>query len=99
MNTKIIYCFNVYLKDPSNVWNTCYPGTSSSAIEWDTMITLFGSNADDALKSMPEEYEGWAINKIDYPLGYPHFPLFPFSTTPSGAVGVDSNGNHYLRKA
>lgn len=92
----ILYSFNIYLKNPENKWSTS--GTGTVAIQWDTMVTVYGSNLDDAMKNIPEECEKYSIVRVDYPTGYPNFPIFPPSVSPAGSVGVDSNGNHFLRK-
>ena len=97
MNTKILYSFTIYLRQPRLIgFCSLFPNTSTS-VEWDSAITIMASNVDEALKNIPEGYEHMEIVKVDYPGGWPHFPLFPPSICSSGAVGVDSYGNHYLR--
>lgn len=95
---NVLYSFNVWLAKPITLLYVHGNGTSAS-IQFDTIITLFGEDLDDALKRMPDEYINYKIVKVEYPIGWPHFPLFPFSTCTAGAVGVNSiTGEHYLRK-
>lgn len=91
MSHKILYNFSVYLSRP---YNMC---AGITCVSWDIMVTLYGSNVEEALKTMPEEYANWKIHKVEYPIGWPHFPLFPPSTCTAGAVGVDLNRQLYLR--
>lgn len=93
---KVLYSFNVYFKNPMNQWYV--NGSSSVAMQWDTIVTIYGSNLEDAIKNLPEEYEDYNIVKVEYPIGYPNFPILPLSTCSLGVVGVNLNGNNYLRK-
>lgn len=83
MEAKVIYSFEVYLRRPTN--NLILgDGTFTSTVRFDTIITLMGSNLDDALLKMPEEYRDYDVIRVDYPIGYPNFPLFPPSTSTAG---------------
>lgn len=93
---KVLYSFNVYFKNPMNQW--CVNGSSYLAMQLDTIVTIYGSNLEDAIKNLPEEYEDYNIVKVEYPIGYPNFPIFPLNTCSLGVVGVNLNGNNYLRK-
>ena len=79
---KVWYGFNFYMKNPNNNWG--FNGITTAALQWDTMITLYGHSLENAMLQMPEEYEGYRIVKVDYPTGYPSFPLFPPSTSTAG---------------
>lgn len=96
MNGIVLYSFNIYMKKLCHGWSIFVDGnmTSSATIPWNTMITLYGSNLDEALKKMPEEFHDWTIINVDYPMGYHHYPLFAPSTC---TVGAYSSGENYLR--
>ncbi len=94
---NVLYSFNVWLMKPSSL--LYIHGTGTSSIQFDTIITLFGQDLDDALRSMPDDYINYKIVKVEYPIGYPNFPIWPPSTCTAGAVGVNPiTGEHYLRK-
>lgn len=82
MNTMVFYSFNIYLKNPNNVWTKS--NSSTCSIQWDTIIILCGSNLEDAVSKIPEEYRDWKIVKVDYPIGYPNFPMFSPSNNTAG---------------
>lgn len=98
MSAKILYNFTIYFRHP-HLFGDCslFPTTISPIYQWDSAVTVLASTADEVMKNIPEGYEHMEIVKIDYPAGFPHFPLLPSSTCSAGAVGVDSFGNHYLR--
>jgi len=81
---KVLYSFNIYFKNQIGGWSI--NGSSSTAMHWDTIITVYGSSLEDAIKNLPEEYGDCNIVKVDYPIGYPNFPLFPPSTSTGGVV-------------
>lgn len=69
------YSFNFYFRSPANSW--CNLSPSSIAIQWDTILTVFGLNLQDAMMQIPEEFEGYSIVKVDYPIGFEMPTLTP----------------------
>jgi hypothetical protein len=73
MEAKVAYSFNFYFRSPANSW--CNISPSSIAMQWDTILTVFGMNLQDAMMQIPEDFEGWSIVKVDYPIGFEIPPL------------------------
>lgn len=96
---NVLYSFNVWLKKPSTLLYVHGAGSSSASIQFDTIITLFGQDLDDALRNMPDDYINHRIVRVEYPIGWPNFPIWPPSTCTAGVVGVNPiTGEHYLRR-
>lgn len=49
-------------------------GHDTSAIPgWDCALTTMGASLEDAMEKIPEEFKGWRIVQVDYPIGYSRF--------------------------
>ena len=101
MSTKILYNFTIYFRHP-NMFGACdlFRGTTTAVEQWDEAVTVLASTAKEAMEELEEGYSHMEIVKVEYPGGWPHFPLFPASTCSAGAVFVDAaTGEHKLRVA
>lgn len=86
MSSNLLYSFSIYLQNSMNQW--CHYDTSSMSIQWDTILTLFGSDLEDAMKNVPDEYQGWRIVNVDYPIGYQNFPIVSISDNAVGEFAM-----------
>ncbi len=99
MNTKILYSFTIYFRHP-RLFGACnlFNNTSSVVDQWDKSITIMASSVKDVMENLPDGFDSMEVVKVEYPSGWPNFPLFPPSTCSSGAVEINSiTGEHYLR--
>ena len=91
MDTKILYNFTIYFRYP-NLFGACelFRGQTTAGPRWDKSISVFATTAAEAMEMIPEGFEDMEVVKVEYPGGWPNFPLFPVSTTPMGSVSMDS---------
>lgn len=75
---QTLYSFNIYFKNHTNGWSI--NNSSSASIYWDTIVTVYGLNFEDAVDNLPEEYKDCNIVKVDYPIGYTNFNTSPQNT-------------------